>query len=177
MSNPAYKDRKYEIVSYDPSWVKQFESEAEQIKKVFGSNALDIQHVGSTSVPGMEGKPTIDILVLVNDVSVSETHKSQMASLGYEHKGQVVNENSRLFQKLDNGYLLANVHVLPPDHPETINLIRFRDYLRSHPDEIQEYSKVKRMLFEQHPNDYAEYRRQKDAYLEHLKKRAFSYLG
>jgi len=166
-----YKNRKYQVVQYDPDWRGQFEAEAQKLGEIFGNDALRLEHIGSTSVPGMAGKPTIDILILVHDLAAAEDHKSQMEALGYEYLPDFVTEDSRLFRKMRDNIILVNVHVFRSDHPHVKDMLGLRDYLRSHPEEMQAYSALKRGLFEKYPGDYAEYRKQKDAYMEELKKR------
>lgn len=168
-----YADRKYEVLPYDPEWPKIFESEAIKLKEIFKEDALDIQHVGSTSVPGLDSKPTIDILITVQDIAVAESHVSDMESLGYKYLGQYVKPESRLFvkERPDNADRLFNVHVFPASHPHVRDMIGLRDYLRTHPETVQEYMSIKKKLFEQYPDDYAQYRKLKDEYMEDLKKR------
>lgn len=66
----------YTIEPYNPEWVKKFQSIKAMLEGVFGSQALAIEHVGSTSVPGMKAKPIIDVLVVVKDIAVLDTEKS-----------------------------------------------------------------------------------------------------
>ena len=172
-NKPDYTDRKYEVVAYDPEWPKTFESEAIRLKEVFLDDALDIEHIGSTSVPGLNSKPTIDILIIVNDVSVVDPHISEMESLGYKYLGEYVKPGSRLFikERPGNADRLFNVHFFPNNHPHIRDMIRLRDYFRTHPEEAKKYANLKRELSEKHPDNYAQYRKLKDEYMEDLKKR------
>lgn len=174
MTKAEYKDRQYHVQSYDPAWPKQFEIEAKTIKDIFGEDAVAIEHIGSTAVPGMDGKPTIDILVLVNNLAVADKHAGAMKSVGYEHLLGYVLPDSVLFRHIKENVLLSNVHIFTKEHPHVLEMLSLRDYLRSHPEEARAYSNIKRELFEKYPNDYVTYRKLKDAYMAELKVRTKS---
>lgn len=171
MSYASYKDRRYEVVPYDANWPRQFESAASKLRVVFGPS-VDIQHIGSTAVPGMDGKPVIDILVLVDDVSITGTHREEMESLGYTYAGEFVMPGAILFRKMNGDTLLSNVHIFERNHPHVREMLRLRDYLRDNPGEVKAYSDLKRDLYTKFKSDYAEYRKHKDEYMADLKKRA-----
>jgi GrpB-like predicted nucleotidyltransferase (UPF0157 family) len=171
----GYKDRVYTVLPYDPQWANSFTRLAAKIKKIFGVDALDIQHIGSTSVPGMSGKPTIDVLVLVDSLEVAEAHAADMERAGFEYEGEFVMPDSRLFRMMNNNTLLANVHIFLQDHPHVLEMLGLRDYLRTHLEEVSAYSNLKIELYEKYRNEYANYRKDKDAYMAELKKRAAAY--
>lgn len=165
-----HRDRKYDIVAYDPAWVEIFAREAEKLVAVFGERASAFEHVGSTSVFGMSGKPTIDILIFVESIEgLREVVEVEMAKIGYDSLGEYVRSGAFLFAKEKDNARVFNVHVMPKSHPEAENMIVFRDYLRNHPDDAAEYSNVKLELFRKYPDDYFSYRSEKDAYLKTLK--------
>ncbi len=172
MNQSAYKDRKYDVVPYDQNWPNEFESAATKIQSVFNDDATDIQHIGSTAVPGMDGKPVIDILVIVNDIAVADIHRAEMEAIGYTYVGEFVLPGSILFRKMDGTIVLSNVHIFPQQHPHVQEMLRLRDYLRSNPGEVKDYSQLKQNLYAKYKNDYAQYRKYKDEYMETLKQRA-----
>lgn len=172
MAKAEYKDRRYHIEAYDPEWPKQFEAEAKNLKYIFRDDAIAIEHVGSTAVPGMEGKPTIDILLLVNDLAGVERYGEAIARAGYEKLCDYVMPRSILLRRMRDNMLLSNVHILEKDHPHAHEMIALRDYLRSHPAEVASYSALKRELFQKYSEDYGAYRRLKDAYMADLKSRS-----
>jgi len=172
MNQSAYKDRKYDVVPYDRNWPNEFESAAAKIKTVFNDDATDIQHIGSTAVPGMDGKPVIDILVIVNNIAVADTHRVEMEAIGYTYAGEFVLPGSVLFRKMNGTTVLSNVHIFPQQHPHVQEMLRLRDYLRGNPGEVKDYSQLKQKLYEKYKNDYAQYRKYKDEYMETLKQRA-----
>jgi GrpB-like predicted nucleotidyltransferase (UPF0157 family) len=172
MALNRYRARTYSIVEYDPRWPGQFASVATALKEAFGPDAIAIEHIGSTAVPGMAGKAALDILIVVPDMDAVTDHLVAMGHLGYTDAGQFVMKNSRLFRKMRGDELLENVHVFPADHPHVAEMIGLRDYLQARPDEVAEYSVLKRKLAKKYAKDYGKYREEKDAYVDELMKRA-----
>lgn len=170
-NNFNYKDRKYSIVPYDPDWPMQFNLRKHALSNIFGSDCLGIEHIGSTAVPGMDGKPTIDILVLVKDIRVVDKYISQLEGIGYSYIGEYVTPDSILFREEKDNAVLANVHVFPKDDLHVNEMLALRKYLRANPEEAQSYSTLKRNLAVEYPNDYASYRRIKDEFMEAMKKK------
>ena len=165
-----YKDRKYNVCSYDINWQKRFSNEEKIIRNIFGNNVL-IEHVGSTSVIGMEGKPCIDILVVPKNLEIVKTHISDMENAGYAYRGFFVSNDALLFTRVKDSNTETNIHFFPEGHPHIIEMLTLRDYLRSSKEEALNYSNLKKRLYEKYPNDYGEYRKEKDEYMEGLKER------
>ena len=162
------KNRSYKIIPYDPKWPALFSEESEKISKFFGDNILKIYHIGSTSVPGVSGKATIDILFVVKDISKISDHISDMERNGYMSLGSHNAKNSHLFEKIINGRRIFIVHFYQKNHPEIFQIIAIRDYLRTHKNKANEYSEFKLALFKKLPNDYSQYRKLKDEYVKNL---------
>jgi GrpB-like predicted nucleotidyltransferase (UPF0157 family) len=165
----VYKNRKYEIVSYNPKWPESFLFYAEKIRKIFGN--VIIEHIGSTAIPGMSGKSCIDLLVELEEISIVDSHVGEMEKAGFIYSGQFVMENSRLFRVMDGQTLLANIHFFPIGHSHCTEMIGFRDYFRNHPEEVVVYSNLKNTLYAKYPDDYASYRKYKDVYVKSLNER------
>ncbi len=168
-----YKDRKYKIVPYDPEWPAQFEKYASKIDGVFRD--ARIEHIGSTSVPGMSGKPCIDVLVVISDLGMAERRIQDMERTGFEYAGRFVTDDSLLFRVTKDNAILANIHFFPAGHPHIKEMLGLRDYLRSHPEEAVAYSKIKKDLYSIYADDYGSYRRHKDQYMDELRRRADGY--
>ena len=154
--------------NFDAKWAEEFAIEATALHLVFGDVALLIEHVGSTAVPGLAGKPVIDILVLVHDVAAVDDFNQKMEQVGYRAMGEYVKPGSRLFVKEKGNVRLCNVHIFSEDHPHVREMIDLRDYLRTHPDEAKRYSQLKQSLYEKNPEDYGAYRKGKDEYVTEL---------
>lgn len=165
--------RTYSVVPYNPAWPEMFAKEKAVLEEVFGADALDIQHIGSTSVPGMKGKPQIDILILVDDISVVDRHTAELEQKGYIVYGDIHQNGARLFSREHaNGEKDSNVHVYTPDLPFVQEFLVIRDYLRTHPDEAESYGNLKEKLKAEYPDDYRSYRQHKDVYVAELFERA-----
>lgn len=91
------RNRKYDIVDYNPAWAEMFTHEAQLIQSIFGQDALQIEHIGSTSVPGLAGKPTIDMLIIVDRVDGIDKYASGMEALGYQNFGAFIAPDTRMF--------------------------------------------------------------------------------
>ncbi len=169
------KNRKYSVVPYQESWVQDFQRIESELKPVFGDLAIAFEHVGSTAVEGMSGKPTIDVLIIVRNIQDVDALNEEMKKLGYTTLGDYIQQDLRLFAKEMNGERLINVHCSKQGHGHIKEMIVMRDFLRSHPAEAKEYAELKLDLFAKHPDDYIAYRAVKDSYLQEMKKRALAW--
>lgn len=169
-----YKGRKYKVLDYSKDWQASFLVEADILKSILKDDALAIEHIGSTAVEGLAGKPTIDVLVVVENIAIVDKHAPEMIAAGYRDLGEYVLPETRLFVREEDNTRLVNVHFFLQGHPHTEEMILVRNYLRSHPEEVKEYSELKRRLYQEHPDDYGAYRKPKDEYMEELLKRAKS---
>ena len=170
------RNRSYKIISYDPKWPILFSQESEKISGIIGDNILETHHIGSTSVVGMSGKSTIDILFVVKNISKINEKVTDMEKIGYNSLGALNVKNSHLFEKEKNGNRTFIIHFYQKDHSEIKQIIAIRDYLRNHGDEVKKYSKIKLSLFQKFPDDYKQYRKLKDKYMKDLKERAIFWL-
>lgn len=166
-----HKNRKYEILPYDPNWPQQFIEHAKILKSIFAEKAISIEHIGSTAIPGLAGKSTIDVLILVENVSIADDVEKQMEITGYHALGEYVTKGARLFVKESGNTRYCNIHVFQIDHSHVQEMLQLRDYFRTHPEVVSEYSKIKTDLAAKYPNDYGEYRKYKDEWMENLKKK------
>ena len=172
----AHKDRKYIIYKYNSAWIDVFNLEAKILRNLFGDEVVKIEHVGSTSVPGMTGKSSIDIDLIVKNISTIHEYENKLNALGYESLGEFVAKDAYFFAKEKDNMRIVNLQVMEKNHPECIKILAMRDYLRTHPKEVQEYSKLKEILFTKYPDDYGSYRKEKDLYMKELEKRALTSL-
>ncbi len=171
-----YRERKYTVVSYDEKWKEVFQEEALHLKDILGEDALDIEHIGSTAIPGSSGKPTLDILVLVGKIGIVEKYREKIEALGYKFLGEYVKENSFLFVKEENHTRLVQLHFFPKEHTHVQKMLKVRDYLRTHSDEALKYTEFKKELFKKYPDNYEQYKRLKSEYLEKLTQKALEVL-
>ena len=130
------------VVDADPSWPDLFDTLAVRLRQALGEGVLELEHVGSTSVPGLAAKPIIDIDLTVADSSDEESYVPALEDAGFvlrirepswhEHRC-LVGDDPR-----------SNLHVWSPDSPEAIRHRMFRDWLRDHPDDRDRYAEAKR---------------------------------
>ena len=175
MPTSSAKDRAYTVIPYQESWRDNFETIKNQLLPVFSSRAIEIIHVGSAAIVGMSGKPTIDVLVIINDIARIDDLNATMTELGYVALGEYVAPNSRLFAKEENNERLVNIHCFERSHPHAQEMIVMRDFLQSHPEEAEAYADLKIDLYRRYPDDYKEYRHFKDPYLTKMKARAIEW--
>jgi GrpB-like predicted nucleotidyltransferase (UPF0157 family) len=140
-----------EIVEHDPSWAARFEEEQPQLAEIFDGRAVAIEHIGSTSVPGLCAKPIVDILVGIRELELSNAEIEAMERLGYEYLGEFGVPGRLYFRKGDPR---IHVHVVAHSGDHWKRHLAFRDALRSNPEERRRYDKLKRRLAaEGHPRE------------------------
>jgi GrpB-like predicted nucleotidyltransferase (UPF0157 family) len=133
---------KIEIVAYNPDWPDRYESLAAQIRAALGPAVLHIEHVGSTSVPGLAAKDVIDIDLTVADSSDEQRYIPALARIGYTLTIREPSWHQHRCLRLAEPRV--NLHVFGPDCPETIRHRMFRDWLRANPADRALYEDAKR---------------------------------
>jgi GrpB-like predicted nucleotidyltransferase (UPF0157 family) len=151
------------LVPYTAEWKRYFELEKAALQAVLAGFILDIQHVGSTSIPGMTAKPIVDIAIAVADFEEARVCIPLVESLGYEYKGEFGIPRRHYFVKGDPR--LFHVHMSEIGSIEWRNTLLFRDYLCSHPDKANEYAQLKQQLALQFPQDREAYLDGKTAFV------------
>jgi len=138
------------IVEPNPEWPQRFEEVKERIQKALGAVILDIAHSGSTSVPGLPAKDTIDVDLTLKDPTDEASYVKPLEEAGFRFLFREPQWHQHRFfvENWPNAYLV-NVHVWGPDSPEAARLRIFRDWLRKSPADREIYAKVKREAAEQ----------------------------
>ncbi|MEO6126248.1 MAG: GrpB family protein, partial [Ilumatobacteraceae bacterium] len=130
-----------DIVAYDDAWPAEYALVAERIRDVLDTQMIGLDHIGSTSVPGLPAKATIDIDLTVTDSSDESAYVLALQSVGFR---LVIRERGwhehRLFT-LDKPRV--NLHVFSPECPEVIRHRMFRDWLIEHPEDRDRYRRAK----------------------------------
>ncbi|MGQ3887827.1 GNAT family N-acetyltransferase [Legionella sp. CNM-1927-20] len=165
------EQRRIEVVPYNTSWPMQFVQEAERITKALGNNCIDIHHIGSTSVPGLAAKPVIDMIPVVLDITQVENANAAMQALGYEAKGEYGIPFRRYFQKGGN-QRTHHVHIFELGNSEIERHLKFRDWMRMHPEDKEAYARLKQELARQHPYDINAYCLGKENFITTIDKKA-----
>lgn len=129
------------LVEYDSNWPTRFASERTRIQEALGEAAIRVEHVGSTAVPGLAAKPIVDVLVTVPDPDEEEAFVPALTGAGYEVR--VREPGHRMFRTSTQD---VHVHVWGDAAPEVQRYLRFRDLLRSSPEDRHAYEQLKRQL-------------------------------
>lgn len=133
-----------EIVDYDPAWPQKFETHARVIADALGSHALLVEHIGSTSVPGLAAKPIIDILVVVPDSADEGTYLTQLEAAGYVLRVREPDWNEhRMFRTPEKD---VHIHIYSIGCPENQRNLTFRGRLRRNVIDRRRYEQTKREL-------------------------------
>jgi GrpB-like predicted nucleotidyltransferase (UPF0157 family) len=144
IGGPTLHDGPIDLADYDEAWFDLFAREAERIRAVLGGVAVEVEHVGSTSVPGLAAKPIIDIALTVPDSSDEPTYVPTMEEAGYVLR---IREpewfEHRLFKGPDTD---VNVHVFTVGCSEVARMLAFRDHLRADRRDRELYERNKREL-------------------------------
>lgn len=140
----APHDATIELVPYDPEWPAQYSREESRVRAALGSTALVLEHVGSTSIPGMPAKPIIDIVLAVSDSSDEPAYVPALEAHGYRlHIREPDWHQHRL---LKGGGPRVNLHVFTAGSNEIVRMLAFRDRCRARSEERALYERTKREL-------------------------------
>ncbi|MGE0599444.1 MAG: GrpB family protein [Dehalococcoidia bacterium] len=147
-----------EVVPYDPQWPVEFERVRRDLLQILGNNCIGIEHVGSTSVPGLAAKPIIDIDVVISSRVVFPVVRDLLEAHGYRHGGNLEIPGREAFAEPE-GSSRHHLYVCSVDAPGLHDHMVLRDMLRARPDLRERYAAAKREAAERHPHDI-------DAYIE-----------
>lgn len=149
------------VLPYDEAWKKDFEDIKAELVQVLEGLVLSIEHVGSTSVPGLAAKPVIDIDIVIEDQGCFEKVNTALGSIGYHHEGDLGIQGREAFKYDGKDHLRKHhLYVCSKDAAELKRHISFRDYLRAHPEAVEEYGRIKMEGAKLYPYDI-------DRYIEH----------
>ena len=155
------------VLPYDERWTQDFLEIKDELSNALGQLAMEIEHVGSTSVPGLSAKPIIDIDVVIKDCALLEEIIAVLEKNGYRHEGDLGIVGREAFGYEGKEHLKKHhLYVCPEDSPELKRHIAFRDYLRTHPDAVREYSRIKEEGAGRYPNDIERYIEYKSPFIE-----------
>ena len=133
-----------QIVDYDSEWPRLFEREAKRVQDTLGNRVLLIEHVGSTSVPGLAAKPKIDVLLVVADSADEQAYVPALEAAAYVLRIREPDwYEHRMLKGPDTD---INLHVFSSGCPEIDRMLHFRDWLRSHAADRRLYERTKREL-------------------------------
>lgn len=158
------------LVEYDPQWPSRFEQEAKRISTVLGQHALRVEHVGSTSIPGLIAKPIIDIALVVADSSNETAYVPALERAGYHLR--IREPGWYEHRMLKGGENEANLHVFSAGCAEVGRMLTFRDWLRTNESDRELYARSKRTLAQQQWKYTQNYADAKTAVIDQILSRA-----
>ena len=155
---------------YSKDFPKKFEKIKNKIMKVLGNN-IDIHHIGSTAVPGLEGKGIIDILIGVNNWREGRSIVNKLQKIGFTHIHE--RERGRIFlsNKKVSKYGDIHIHIVRKRTKQYRKFLEFRDYLIKNKKAREEYIKEKKRILKQVGNDRVAYKMLKSIYIKSVLKK------
>jgi GrpB-like predicted nucleotidyltransferase (UPF0157 family) len=146
------------VLPHDPEWKNEFLKIKAMISNCIGDFVISIDHVGSTAVEGLPSKPIIDIDVVIDSYDIFPAVKDRLSKIGFEHKGNLGIEGRESFKRtFIDDFMPYHMYVCPKDGKGYLEHIAFRDYLRSHPEDMKAYGELKTKLAEQFRIDITGY--------------------
>jgi len=134
-----------EVADYDDAWPRSAEAACAELQDRLPGLFTFIEHIGSTSVPGLAAKPIIDLMAAAEDLAQVTAHDETLGLLGYQRHETGMPRRS-FYRRSENSRWAYHLHVVPADTWPTRNERLLRDYLRAHPADAQQYGNLKREL-------------------------------
>jgi GrpB-like predicted nucleotidyltransferase (UPF0157 family) len=157
-----------QITPYTPTWAILFQAERACLQEALGDLALDIQHIGSTAVPGLAAKPILDMAIAVAGESAVAECVVRLADAGYTYREYRGPDQGHFFDRGRGQELTHYLHVLLIHEPAWSNYLRFRDYLAAHPAARERYQQLKEDLAAEYPADRATYTAAKAEFVQEV---------
>jgi len=155
------------LTDYDPQWPEAYLEQRQLILAALGPAAVQIEHIGSTSVPGLAAKPIIDVLVTVEDITAEEDYLDQLLHVGYDLR--VREPGHRMVRTPAHD---VHVHVMEVGDDAAGDYLLFRNHLRADTEDRDLYERTKRALMEQDWADMNAYAEAKTGVITEIKERA-----
>lgn len=133
------------LAEYDEAWAWGFAEMAAKLATAFGDAVTEIEHIGSTAVPGLLAKPVIDIAARASSLEVAAGKDRQLGELGFRHE-PAGPPGRRTYTRVVEQALTHNLHVFPDEVWDGLNQRILRDYLRETPEAVAQYAALKRRL-------------------------------
>lgn len=155
------------LVPYETAWAGRFAEEARRLLSVFAGEVTGVHHVGSTAVPGLRAKPTIDVLLEVRNLEDLDLLRQAAEAAGYLWRGEygIAGRRYLVVPGAHGREDRVHVHAFAQGHAEVRRHVAFRDYLVAHPERAQAYASLKAALAEAHGADRETYVDGKEAFI------------
>lgn len=157
------------LFPYDPTWKQEFQKEKTILQKLLKDfSDISIEHVGSTSIPGLSAKPIIDISLAVKDEQTMLKINDCLAQNGYDMLNNLTERGEILARKGPPECRTHYIHMEIYGGQGWINHIHFRNYLLKHPEYIEKYEKLKNQLVALYSNERKKYTAEKSAFIQNI---------
>ncbi|MFO7969879.1 MAG: GrpB family protein [Bacillota bacterium] len=161
--------KKVVLKNYDKKWEAEFKKIKSNLETVLTDLALEIEHVGSTSIPGLSAKPIIDIIVVIPDYKVFPIIKERLASIGYIYQGDLgIKDREAFYYSGNDGLMRRHLYVCTKDSKELKRHIGFRDYLRNNKKLREEFNRIKSEASKVKPEGIKNYLRDKKKFVDKI---------
>jgi GrpB-like predicted nucleotidyltransferase (UPF0157 family) len=155
------------VAPYDPAWAEEFAAERARMVAALGDVPCVIEHVGSTSVPGLAAKPIIDIMGGRPPESDLDAYVRAFTGIGYEYRGEYGLPGREYFVKDDaTGARTHHLHLVALDSDHWVRHLAFRDALRANPEKAARYAALKHDLAARYADFRGEYTDSKTGFIE-----------
>jgi GrpB-like predicted nucleotidyltransferase (UPF0157 family) len=157
--------KKVSVVAHDPRWAVLYQCAEAELRRNLGPSIVAMAHVGSTAVAGLDAKPILDLMIAVRSLRLPAEVFSKLSDIGYEHRSDDSVPGRLFFAKGEESARTHYLSICEADSSFWTSHITFRDRLRADDRLVQEYSRLKRQLAEQFPDDRSAYTKAKDFFI------------
>ncbi len=168
------RTRAYGLADPDPAWAERFEDVAAELRAILGDLAVRIDHVGSTSIPGLLAKPVIDVQVSLASMSPRAPYVDALVAAGYSWTLDPWDDLHEYFSIEDADRRGVHIHACRAGSDWERRHLAFRDWLRAHPEDAKAYGRLKRELAARHPRDIHTYTYGKGNFIRSIEARALA---
>jgi len=163
------RTKRVTVVPYDPTWPHEFEKIKQKLLPAIGEYVIAVEHVGSTSVEGLSAKPVIDIDVVMFNDDAFRLILEKLSEIGYRHEGNLGIKDREASKYEGKAHLMKHhLYVCPRASEELNRHLVFREYLRTHWEAVEEYSRIKEEAAKIYPTDIDGYMAYKSPCIEKL---------
>lgn len=156
------------VVPHDPSWVELFAREYKLLKRLAGEHFVAMEHIGSTSIPGIHAKPIVDMQLAVRSLRDIARFREALEALGYSYRENGSDEMRVLFVKGPEELRTHHLHITEHGSDAWQVAILFRNHLRANSRVAREYNRLKMDLAVRHASDRAAYSAFKKGFIENI---------
>ena len=160
------------LVPYNPEWKSMYDDESRRLQSILRIYLIDIQHIGSTAIPGIFSKPIIDIAIAIRNLNEMDQIIDIMEKNGYLYRGEMGIPDRHLFVKSTGAIRTHHIHIMLKIHIQWETHQLFRDYLNHHTHIANQYNQLKMKLKDQFEHDRAGYTEGKSQFIQSVIEKA-----